>query len=182
MKQRHGGNQRHSHEKIAAALERVKRGENPFRAARQMGLARTTLIHHLEKQPNEFFASGVNPIVSHIYNQIEVILWKAKLRLAKNIFRQSAKLEAKTSSSVMKDLNDSPVQPPVMASMMKCPQADGVSVSDKLTFEKFVITRTREAAPKSEEPKEDLGDPSLDSLAEQNVGLPMDGKPAPKEG
>ena len=146
-----------------------------------MGLARTTLIHHLEKQPNEFFASGVNPIVAHIYNQIEILLWKAKLRLAKNIFRQAPKLEAKTSSGVLKDLNDSPVQPPVVASLMKRPQADGVSVSDKLTFEKFVITRTREPASKSEEPKEDLGDARLDSFADPNADLPVAANPMPEE-
>ena len=156
------GNQKHSLEAIQNALQMIQRGENPFRVSKRLGIARTTLLYHMERMPDHVFPTGVNPVIDHIRHQIELLLWKTRLRLIKNIFHKSRKSDEKTSALVWKSINESPI--PAVGSLKSIrPALAGISADDKVTFREFVFERKKSIGGKDKLPSEGLAEASLDN-------------------
>lgn len=157
------GNQKHSTMAIQNALEMIHRGENPFRASKIAGIARTTLLYHLEKMPGGAFPAGINPVIDNIRQQIELLLWKTRLRLIKNIFHKSRKTDEKTSAVIWKYINESPM-PSLNASKALGPLLDTGTADDKVTFREFIFERKEKGAKETgEETKTLLAEASLDT-------------------
>jgi hypothetical protein len=176
---RRGGPRKHSLQKIDSALDLIQRGENPFRASKLAGIPRTSLLHHLEKMPNHAFPKGVNPLIEHIRQKTELLIWKARYRMARRMFVTSNKAEPKEVSVMWKVANESPM-PALGTPQTERRTGELISDVDKVTFTKFVVERKHEVIPKPEV-QEDLGDPSLDNFAERNVGLPATAEAAPEK-
>jgi len=151
----------------------IQKGENPFRASKQAGIARTTLLYHLEKLPNAAFPTGVNPIIEHIRQKIEMLLWKTRLRLIQNMFHKSRKTDEKTSAIIWKYLNESPI-PGMGMSQVRRAVMDSATVEDKLTYREFILERKQE--------KKDGGEGSSEGLAEASLDTPLGAASTPEAG
>ncbi|MFH1723793.1 MAG: hypothetical protein ABII00_04125 [Elusimicrobiota bacterium] len=170
---RRRGPQKHSIEKVHEALDMIRRGENPFRAAKHAGIARTTLLYHLEKMPHDDFPSGVNPLVEHIKQKIEILLWKTRLRLVQNIYQKSRKADAKTSTIMWKALNESPI-PNSGTGPFKKPKLSHHALEDKITFREFILERKEQA---------DGGEkPASENQRAASLDAPIDAEAAPETG
>lgn len=156
------GNQRYSLEQVNSALEMIRKGENPFRVAKRTGISRSNLLYHMEKLPDNAFPTGVNPVLDHIRRQIEILLWKTRLRLIKNIFHKSAKSDERTSAILWKAINESPI-PSVGTLKSLRPILGGFPADDKVTFREFVFERKDGNGSKEGSPKNDLAGASLDN-------------------
>ena len=170
---RRRGPRKHSLEKLQSALELIQKGENPFRAAKIANIPRTSLLYHLEKLPSDAFPAGVNPIIEHIRQKIEMLLWKTRLRLIQNMFHKSRKTDEKTSAVMWKYLNESPV-PALGLGQARRAILDSATVEDKLTYREFILERKRE--------KKDGGEESSESLGEASPDTPQAAAPAPEPG
>lgn len=160
LTKKHG--QKHPVEKIEQAMEMMRRGENPFRVAKQLGIARTTLLYHLEKVPNHEFQIDVNPVLQNIFHQIELYYWKARLRIIKNIYHRSAKADDKTSTLMWEKL-DKPPHPPMGSSPAQKNVFESATIDDKVTFREFVVERKGRDSKPENPPKVNLGDAGADS-------------------
>jgi hypothetical protein len=155
-------------------MQMIRRGQNPFRVAKETGISRSTLLYHLEKQPDDKFRGGVNPVAMQIYRIAEMYLSKAKLRLAKNIFHGSRKLDAKTSSGVLADLNKYPLQPPVGSHSTKRGAPQAGSADDTFIFREFVYARKQEVSSKPKTSEGSLAEAGPDIIQTSNEALPVD--------
>jgi hypothetical protein len=162
LTKKHG--QKHANEKIQEALDMIRRGENPFRAAKKLGIARTTLLYHLEKVPDNEFQVGVNPVLLNIFRQIELYYWKTKLRLIKNMFHKSAKSDEKSSTQMWSALEDIP-RPPVGSSQAAKAVMENATIDDKVTFREFIVERKGKSSEGTDVLKENLGDGRADISA-----------------
>ncbi len=177
---RRRGPRKHSLDKLQSALEMIRKGENPFRASKNAGIARTTLLYHLEKLPSDAFPNGVNPIVEHIRQKIEMLLWKTRLRLIQNMWHKSRKTDEKTSAVIWKYLNESPI-PAIGMGQVRRAVMDSATVEDKLTYREFILERKQEKKAGSEGSSESLGAASPDT-PQAAAPAPEAGGPTPAEG
>jgi hypothetical protein len=172
------GNKKHSMENIQGALDMIRRGENPFRASKMAGIARTTLLYHLQKLPNDAFPSGVNPIVQHIQHQIEIVYWKAMLRAIKAIYHLARKSNEKVSPLLWETLSRNEPRSTNFKKAIR-PLLDNPSVDDTVIFRECIIGPKANGKKSSEnnlsEAGLDSGEPGGDG-AESVAGSP------PKEG
>jgi hypothetical protein len=162
LTKKHG--QKHANEQIQEAMDMIRRGENPFRVSKKLGIARTTLLYHLEKVPDNEFQVGVNPILINIFRQIEIYYWKTKLRLIKNMFHKSAKSDEKLSTQMWSALEDVP-RPPVGSSQAAKAVMENATIDDKVTFREFIVERKGKSDTGMDVPKENLGEGRADSSA-----------------
>ena len=159
LTKKHG--QKHANEQIQEAMEMIRRGENPFRVSKKLGIARTTLLYHLEKVPDHEFQVGVNPVLLNIYRQIEIYYWKTKLRLIKNMFHKSAKSDEKSSTQMWSALEDMP-RPPVASSQAAKAAMESATIDDKVTFREFIVERKGKSHEDTNVSKENLGEARAD--------------------
>lgn len=173
---RRRGPRKHSLDKLQSALEMIQRGENPFRASKNAGIARTTLLYHLEKLPSDAFPAGVNPIIEHIRQKIELLLWKTRLRLIQNMWHKSRKTDEKTSAIMWKYLNESPI-PAIGSGGPRRALLESATVEDKVTFREFIVERKRG----EEDAQGSRAAPSPDTAVEAEAAAEP-AAPQPEEG
>ncbi|MCG3204821.1 MAG: hypothetical protein KCHDKBKB_01538 [Elusimicrobia bacterium] len=179
LTKRHG--QKHSVEKINEALDMIRRGENPFRAAKKAGIARTTLLYHLEKMPDGDFPGGGNPIIARIYQQIELLVWKTRLRLIKNMFVKSRKADEKMSALMWKYVNDSTV-PSLGGARLSKPIFESATAEDTVRFREFIIERKGKKVEGQNMTKENLAEAGVDIATAVEKAVTVDAESEGKEG
>lgn len=146
----------------------IHRGENPFRAAKKAGIARTTLLYHLERTPDNAFPGGSNPIIERLHRQIEIMVWKTRMRLIKTLFIKARKTDEKTAAIIWKYLNDSPLPALATAKFAK-PLLENATSDDKVTFREFIVERKgkpTDKSPSEESVPADLAETTADTLTE----------------
>lgn len=159
----------------------IRRGENPFRAAKKAGIARTTLLYHLEKMPDGDFPGGGNPIIARIYQQIELLVWKTRLRLIKNMFVKSRKADEKMSALMWKYLNDSTV-PSVGGAKLFKPVLDNGTIEDTVRFREFIIERKGKKVEETNVSEKNLSEAGVDIAAAVEKAATVDADINGKEG